>query len=246
MKRGALFSFGHLANFGAWPKGYSRFGRIALTGPRLAGRDCQRDQHTIEASERRCDFVAQGSGCSDPGSGPCGAGWWNGTCAVRQLPLAGFTRGSVSLTATPDDNNFVLSGAFAPGDHAVRGITVKNSGSLALRYAVTSISADDGLASWLDLTVWKEDAEGDTGDDCGQQPPAITLYGPGDPSSLAGTRLIGDPAQGFQDGDRTLPAGASEKLCFMLAMPLSVGNTHQSSKASPEFHFDAEQVDGNP
>jgi hypothetical protein len=63
------------------------------------------------------------------------------------LPLAGFTRGSVSLTATPDDNNFVLSGAFAPGDHAVRGITVKNSGSLALRYAVTSISADDGLAS---------------------------------------------------------------------------------------------------
>jgi spore coat-associated protein N len=162
------------------------------------------------------------------------------------LPLAGFTRGSVSLTATPDDNNFRLSGAFAPGDYAVRGITVTNSGSLALRYAVTSISADDGLASRLNLTVWKEDAEGDTGDGCGQQPPAITLYGPGDPGSPVGIRLIGDPAQGFQDGDRTLPAGASEKLCFMLAMPLSAGNTRQSSKASPEFRFDAEQVDGNP
>ncbi len=166
--------------------------------------------------------------------------------AFGSWPAAGFTQGSVSIAATPDDNNFFTSGPVVPGDHAVRGITVTNSGSLPLRYAVTSISMDDGLASWLDLTIWEEAAEGDTGDDCGQQPPQITLYGPGDPGSPAGTRLIGDPSQGFQDGDRTLPAGASEKLCFMLAMPLSVGNTHQSSKASPEFRFDAEQVDGNP
>jgi spore coat-associated protein N len=164
----------------------------------------------------------------------------------HSLPAAGFTRGSVSLTATPDDNNFLLPGAFAPGDHAVHGITVTNSGSLALRYAVTSISADDGLASWLDLTVWEEAAGGDTGDGCGQQPPGHTLYGPGAPGSPAGIRLIGDPAQGLQEGDRTLSAGASEKLCFLLAVPLSVGNTHQSSKASPTFRFDSEQVDGNP
>jgi hypothetical protein len=166
--------------------------------------------------------------------------------AFGSWPAAGFTQGSMSIAATPDDHNFFTSGPVAPGDHAVRGITITNSGSLTLRYAVTSISAEDGLASWLDLTVWKEDAEGDTGDDCGQQPPAHTLYGPGAPGSLAGTLLIGDPAQGFQDGDRTLPAGASEKLCFMLAVPLSVGNTFQSSRGSPQFRFDAEQTDDNP
>jgi hypothetical protein len=166
--------------------------------------------------------------------------------AFGSWPAAGFTQGFVSIAATPDDNNFFLTGTFAPGDHSVRGITVTNSGSLALRYAVTSISMDDGLASWLDLTAWEEAAEGDTGDDCGQQPPAHTLYGPSDPGSPAGTLLIGDPSQGFQAGDRTLPAGASEKLCIMLAMPLSVGNTFQSSKASPEFRFDAEQTDDNP
>lgn len=162
------------------------------------------------------------------------------------LRSGGFTQGSVSLTATPDDNNFFTSGSVMPGDHAVRGITVTNSGSLALRYAVTAVSATDGLASWLDLTIWNGTAEGDTGDDCGQQPPPHTLYGPGDPGSPTGTRLIGDPAQGFQEGDRTLPAGASEKLCFMLAMPLSVGNSYQSSTASPEFRFHAEQTNENP
>jgi hypothetical protein len=166
--------------------------------------------------------------------------------AFGSWPAAGFTQGSVSIAATPDDNTFFTSGPVVPGDHAVRGITVTNSGSLALRYAVTSISINDGLASWLDLTVWEEAAKGDTGDDCGQQPPAHTLYGPGDPGSPAGTLFIGDPAQGFQAGDRTLPAGASEKLCFMLAVPLSVGNAFQSSRASPQFRFDAEQVDGNP
>lgn len=166
--------------------------------------------------------------------------------AFGSLPSAGFTQGSVSIAATPDDNSFFLAGPVAPGDHAVSGITVTNRGNLTLRYAVTSIAEEDGLASWLDLTVWEEAAGGDTGDGCGQQPPGHTLYGPGDPGSPAGTLLIGDPAQGFQAGDRTLPAGTSEKLCFMLAVPLSVGNAFQSSQASPQFRFDAEQVDDNP
>jgi hypothetical protein len=32
----------------------------------------------------------------------------------------------------------------------------------------------------------------------------------------------------------------------MLAVPLSVGNAFQSSQASPQFRFDAEQKDDNP
>ena len=161
-------------------------------------------------------------------------------------PLAGFTQGSVRITATPDSDSLLLPGPVAPGDHAVRGITVTNRGSLTLRYAVTSISTDKGLASWLNLTVWAEAAEADAGDECGEQIPPRTLYGPGDPGSPAGTRVTGDPAQGHHEGDRTLLAGASEKLCFMLAMPLSAGNSFQSSEASPTFHFDAEQTDDNP
>ena len=172
-----------------------------------------------------------------------------GGAALAELgnsPLAGFTEGSVSVTAIPDAGDFLMSGPVAPGDHVVRGITVTNRGSLSLRYAVTSFSVEDGLASWLDLTVWEEAAEADTDDNCGQQPPSDVLYGPADPGSPAGVRVIGNPAQGLQPGDRKLQAGASEKLCFLLAVPLSAGNAFQSSKASPEFRFDAEQTDGNP
>lgn len=158
-------------------------------------------------------------------------------------PVPGITQSSVRFTITPDSDSFLPFGPAAPGDRAVRGITITNMGSVALRYAVTSISPDNELSSWLALTVWEQAAEGATDDDCGQQPPAHTLYGPGDPGSPAGTRLVGDPAQGFQEGDRTLLARASKKVCFMLAVPLSVGNAYQSSKASPEFRFDVEQTD---
>ena len=58
--------------------------------------------------------------------------------------------------------------------------------------------------------------------------------------------MFGDVAQGFQAGDRTLIAGASENLCVLVALPLATGNAYQSATTTATFTFNAEQTANNP
>ena len=73
------------------------------------------------------------------------------------------------------------------------------------------------------------------------------IYGPGDLGSAAGIDVIGDPTQGADAGDRTLPAtGAdNEDLCFNVELPSTTGNAFQGLTTTATFTFAAEQTVNN-
>lgn len=145
---------------------------------------------------------------------------------------------SVSLDAS-------LGSVMAPGDEVFGSMLVTNSGAVDGRYAVTSVTTEDLLASEMELTIW-EPAGTDAESRCVTPEAGAVLYGPDALGSTRGIHVIGDPAQGEQPGDRTLAAGASEALCFKVTLPLSAGNELQGLTSVPTFRFAAEQTESNP
>ena len=163
-----------------------------------------------------------------------------------------FTTGTLDLKLS--DNNetdldsvstSVTFTAMAPGDTVTDRIVPKNTGSLALRYAISAsaTNADSkGLKDQLVLTIKTIDVT-TPGIPCDNFD-GTQLY-TGDTDSTAG-KLVGDNTQGAQAGDRTLAAAASETLCFRVNFPLSTGNTFQNATTTVTFTFDAEQTSSNP
>lgn len=175
-----------------------------------------------------------------------------GLAILMSTALATFGAGAVSLAVFSDTDTqdadwttgtVVLDVSTAtaftasdimPGDQGTRTVTVANSGTGDLRYAMTSSATNDdgkGLAGQLDLTI--------RAGSCAA--PGATLYD----ATLAGA-AFGDPAQGDDAGDRDVAAGASEDLCFSWSFPLSSGNGYQSASTTATFTFDADQTDQNP
>lgn len=152
--------------------------------------------------------------------------------------------GDVDLTTTPTSNAVSMSN-MAPGDVKYGSVTVSNSGSLQLRYALKSVTTEDVLAAQLELTVWDEAAEADAGTDCATTPPATKLYTAGDLGLVAGVKIFGDALQGAQAGDRVVAASASEVLCLKVELPSATGNTFESLTTTATFTFDSEQTANN-
>ena len=153
-----------------------------------------------------------------------------------------FTTGTVTITTAPTTALVTFSG-MAPGDQVTNPITVTNSGSLALRYAITSTTTENVLAGQLTLTIKSgvttctNAAYGATGS---------VVYGPALLGTIAGTNVVGNPAQGAQAGDRTLAAAANEVLCFNVSLPLASGNAYQGLTTTATFAFQGEQTTNNP
>jgi hypothetical protein len=135
-----------------------------------------------------------------------------------------------------------IAGGLATGttlsmDHLIAGdnfdaqLDVDNSGSLTLRYALTT-SADDasGLASALQATIRLK-----TANPCSMRDGTVLYTG------ALGSTSVGDPAHGLQPGDRALLAGGSEALCFTILLPDAVDSTLQATSAAATFQLTAEQ-----
>ncbi|MFZ0322923.1 MAG: TasA family protein [Actinomycetes bacterium] len=145
-----------------------------------------------------------------------GATWTTGTIILGVSPTAVFTPGVVM-----------------PGDFDSQTITVANTGTGALRYAMSSSATNTdnkGLASQLTLTI-------DAGP-CGSTTGSIysgTLQG----------AAFGSSAQGADAGDRPVAAGASEQLCFAWDLPLGTTDAFQNANTTATFTFNAEQTKNN-
>ena len=161
---------------------------------------------------------------------------------TQSVPANTFSTGTLDISTNPTTALVTFSG-MAPGDEVTNPITVTNSGTLELRYAVTSTTTENTLAGQLDLiiktgvTTCTNGGFGSTG---------TVIYGAGDLGSTTGTNVIGNPAQGAQAGDRTLNASANETLCFNVQLPSSTGNTYQGLTTTATFNFQAEQTSSNP
>jgi len=160
-------------------------------------------------------------------------------------PSNTFSTGTLDLAIDPATAMYTVSN-MAPGDVEYSGIHLTNSGTLELRYAMTTTDDDTStLDEQLDLTIDVVTEDGDdniwyTSDDVVGE---ANVYGP---DGVLATAAIGNTTQGAQAGDRTLAASGSERLRFKVTLPLSTGNAYQGTTCTVAFVFDAEQTANNP
>jgi predicted ribosomally synthesized peptide with SipW-like signal peptide len=156
-----------------------------------------------------------------------------------------FTSGTVMLDTNPTDVVVTFLN-LAPGDEFTAPILVTNTGTLPLRYAITSAATDaDGkhLMEQLDLTIKTGVTTCTNG---GFSADGLAIYGAADLGSIAGINVVGDPTQGGQAGDRQLASSAAETLCINVKLPLSTGNAFQGAASTATFTFASEQTTNNP
>ena len=153
-----------------------------------------------------------------------------------------FTTGKVDLSTSP--SSVVLSmPSMMPGDKVTAPVTVTNSGTVPLRYALKSTTTDNVLAAYLDFTIKSGVASCDND---GFASSGTVLYGPGDLGSTGGINVIGNPASGGQSGDRELAAGTNELLCMQVSLPFATSTSYQGLSTTATFDFAAEQTTNNP
>jgi Camelysin metallo-endopeptidase len=153
-----------------------------------------------------------------------------------QAPVDGaFSSGTITIGLQPA-TTFVTFAGMVPGDQAQAPLVVDNTGTGALRYAMTSMATDlDGkqVRDVLQLTV--ERRTGCVG------PILETMYdGP------IATAAFGDPQVGADPGDRALNGGTSETLCFRVTLPVDTDVLYQNAATTVTFTFSAEQTVNNP
>lgn len=156
-----------------------------------------------------------------------------------------FTTGTVKLGVGPTSAAITV-GNMAPGDTVTAPITVDNNGSLSERYSVVSTTdaADANfLAAQLQMTIKSGTGTCTTG---GFTAYGTTIYNQGVLGSVAGTKVIGNPAQGQDAGDRVLAPTNSETLCVQVTLPTSTGNAYQGDTTTATLKFDSEQTANNP
>ena len=156
-----------------------------------------------------------------------------------------FTTGTITLGTNPS-TALVTFANMAPGDVVTAPMTVSNTGSLALRYAVSSSTTNTdakGLAATLNMAVKSGvttcTTAGFATDGTSVYTGILGAVGP------AVTKVIGDNTSGQQTGDRTLAAAGNEILCFQVTLPLATGNALQAATTTATFTFDAEQTKNN-
>jgi len=152
-----------------------------------------------------------------------------------------FTAGTVDLTTNPT-TQLVLDPDMAPGDEVTNPVTVTNAGTLDLRYAITSTTTEDTFAAVLQLTIKTGVTACTNG---GFDTDGTVIYGPALVGTIAGTDIIGEPAQGAQSDERTLVSLANEVLCFNVELPIGTGNSSQGDSTTATLVFASEQTINN-
>jgi hypothetical protein len=167
------------------------------------------------------------------GAGALSLALFTSTAAVSNNA---FTAGTVVIGAAPATAALTATNMM-PGDVVNGQITVSNTGTAQLRYAMSSASTNadsKALRDQLTLSVKT------LGTSCAAFD-GTQLY----TGALNGA-AFGSNAAGAQAGDRTLNAGLNEVLCFRATLPLATGNAFQGATTTATFTFDAEQTANNP
>ena len=180
---------------------------------------------------------------------------------TAQIQNGSFTTGTVDIDLTDDNetdadnlaNTQLTLSNMAPGDQVqpTVGITAKNNGTLALRYALYASATDadaKNLKDQLEVTIRAVDTNAANGN-CNEFDGAV-IDGPAsdiDGVTAPGTffSIYGDSAAGAQGGDRPLAAAASEVLCFRVKLLLTAPNTVQNATTTVTWEFRAEQTANN-
>ena len=162
--------------------------------------------------------------------------------STATVPANTFSVGSVIISTNPTTALVSFSG-MVPGDQVTAPLTVSNTGTMALRYAVSSVATNADTKGLKDQLVLTIKSGVTTCTNAAYAADGTTLYS-GDLDSSAG-KLIGDAATGADSGDRTLAPATSEILCFHVGLPVATGDAFQGSATTATFTFAAEQTLNN-
>jgi len=165
---------------------------------------------------------------------------------TEPVSASDFLTGTVDIVADHSTDQKLESLNMAPGDVAYGVVPVSNGGSLELRYAVEVTGTnpelqDADLAGKLQLDVYADV----TSCDATGAVLAKRIGGLLGGALTAATTIVGNPAIGWQTGDRVLAARASENLCVSVGLPLDTDNTFQNTDAQLALRFLAEQTVNN-
>ena len=157
-----------------------------------------------------------------------------------------FASGNVSIQANgPASTTLAPATNLAPGDTVYRAVSVTNTGSLDLRYAVSGVTTVEtkNLSTVLRYTVY-------SGVSVAQCAAGTTGGGTAVASNLtigtSATPVLGSNANGFQAGDRAIAAGAgADTLCVAMDLPLATTSAYATATATVQLTFDAEQTKNN-
>ena len=183
----------------------------------------------------------------------------------RETTAGDLLTGTVDLGLAGADTFALPAEGLAPGDSVAKAVTVKNDGSLALRYAVsyqtgaptTALATDpvlgpeaapaaaEDIRDWMSLEVFVVDAShpcvavNDTNHD--SAPPTTSLS----KDAATFTPILGSYlTTPFTDG-RELTVSQSEQVCARATLDVDAGNALQATGTKITLRFDAEQVVNN-
>lgn len=176
-------------------------------------------------------------------------GMWGASMALftgEASTSASFSAGTVDISAS--DASTVLSASdMAPGESVTAPVTITNSGSLDVRYAMSTVATStDGatgsgdttnaMAKALAVQIRQAGAAGDCTDANWANLTTSVASGALDVIGF------GDATSGAQAGDRALAAGAGEVLCFRVTFDANAANALQGDTANAIFTFNAESI----
>lgn len=151
--------------------------------------------------------------------------------------------GTVDVATAPVTLDLDATG-LVPGDVVATPLDVRNSGSLDLRYSITSTVDDTTLADLLELEVRTGVT---TCDAVGADADGVLLAGPVRLGGLTADPVLGDPTPGQDPGDRELAPGGAEVLCLRVELPQDVTEaTGAGLTVTATLQVDAEQTAANP
>lgn len=174
-----------------------------------------------------------------------------------------FTTGSVDISNTPA-LTVLSAGNMAPGDTVWGPVTVKNDGSLGLRYAVAYLFTDtdttprivvepgapSSLSTQLSLKVVAGASDCPATGPTGGTELASIAAGSATMGNIADTtptEIVGDLVSSTGDrAERALDSQLSEVLCIGVGMSIDADNRYQETSANLTLKFLAEQTVNNP
>jgi predicted ribosomally synthesized peptide with SipW-like signal peptide len=162
--------------------------------------------------------------------------------STATIPANTFSTGSVIISTSPTTALVSFSG-MGPGDQVTAPLTVSNTGTMALRYAVSSAATNVDAKALKDQLVLTIKTGVTTCTNAAYAADGTIAYS-GDLDSSAG-KLVGDSATGADAGDRNLAASANEILCFHVSLPAGTSDAFQGSATTATFTFAAEQTLNN-
>jgi hypothetical protein len=152
---------------------------------------------------------------------------------ANQSHANAFTSATLVLKTLLAEGTSLTFTDMVPGDSHTARLTLKNDGTLAMRYTMsTGVTGYAILANTLQLTIRNKTATSCTNHD------GAILYGP----AALSNGTIGNPAHGAHVGDLDLAAGATHDLCFTVELPATTGTALEARTATSTFTFVAEQL----